>query len=154
MANHFVKSFSSDGSGSNRRNTTSYPTGQPLYNSRGNNLNPFAIIPQEGKNWLVSSETQDLRDGIQATVDVISLRYKLVTVAADVHTGIQAVIAIRSGATADGTEKLVQLILGHGVSKYMKELGRSDLFQNSAGLITQKASEKILREDCYLCVEQ
>ncbi len=77
---------------------------------------PFKVIAKEFSKWWTSSETEDLRNGIQATVDVATIPYKAVSAAANAHALIEAGVAAKNGSYGDAAVKALSVVAGKSVT--------------------------------------
>src|SRR5690606_19534634 len=58
--------------------------GESKYWSNGLSRNPFKIIAKEFPKWWSSSETEDLRNGLDSTLDVATIPYKSLRLPVDI----------------------------------------------------------------------
>lgn len=118
-------------------------------------LNPFKVIGEEFPKWWTGRETDDLRNGIEAFIDILSVPLRVVRAATDYHTILQAGAAGYNGAYGDAAVLSSSLLIGHGTTTFLKKIDFSnEIVRNAASLGNSKIAEESARQDCFSCVER
>ncbi|MEX2962187.1 FG-GAP-like repeat-containing protein [Microbulbifer sp. TYP-18] len=117
--------------------------------------------------WRVKSEVEvlgetaqfmrdnpDFVNGVKLTVDVATVPFKIVRLAADSHVVIESSVAGYNGAYGDAAIGLISLAAGSGATHFLKNFNIKDnVVLDTSGLITSKATEATLQQDCFSCVK-
>ena len=115
-------------------------------------LNPFKIIAKEFPKWWSSSETEDLRGGLDLTVNVATIPYKVLRLPVDIKDYVVAGNHARNGDFSESVIKLAEVLIGKGTVKQLEVFNfKDDMFINGVGVVTSNVGKQILEQDCHAC---
>ncbi len=118
-------------------------------------LNPINIIRRELPNWWNSTETEDLRNGMETTVDLATIPYKWLGVALEAKTIVSIINQVRNEKFADAGMEVASLAAGKGVGKLLTDFGsKREKLNTAIELAVEKATQQTLKEDCFACKNQ
>ncbi|AWF81245.1 hypothetical protein BTJ40_10670 [Microbulbifer sp. A4B17] len=121
-------------------------------NDAQKSLNPFKIIGNEFPQWWNSEETQDLRQGINLSLDGLSIPYKMLRAPLDYKDYGQLIYQSINGDFGEAGITLTGILAGKTTVRFMEESFKmQDSVINAAGVITSNSSKYVVEQDCFSC---
>uniref|UniRef100_UPI00260DC97C hypothetical protein n=1 Tax=uncultured Microbulbifer sp. TaxID=348147 RepID=UPI00260DC97C len=115
-------------------------------------LNPFKIIQKEFPQWWSSEETQDLRQGINLSLDGLSIPYKMLRAPLDYKDYGQLIYQSINGDFGEAGITLTGILAGKTTVRFMEESFKmQDSVINAAGVVTSNSSKYVVEQDCFSC---